>query len=148
MTLAHTFLKSVPLFEKCDDGTLQRIALGLRWHTYKKGDTVLFQGMISHQMYLVASGRVAIFTRKDGQTRQVATLREGEYFGEISLLTNRAATATVKAEDDDTQVYILDRDGMVTALASHPDVLEDVTRRIRERNQNRQDAFQKVEAAA
>ena len=42
MTLAHNFLKSVPIFEKCDEDTIQRMALGLRWHTYKKGDTVLF----------------------------------------------------------------------------------------------------------
>lgn len=148
MTLAHNFLRSVPLFEKCDEDTVQRMALGLRWHTYKTGDTVLFQGMISHQMYLIASGKVGIYTRKDGETRQVATLREGDYFGEISLLTNRAATATVKAEADDTQVYILDRDSVITALASHPDVMEDVTRRIRERNQTRQEAFQQQEATA
>src|SRR5262245_52272551 len=75
MTLAHNFLKSVPIFEKCDEDTVQRMALGLRWHTYNKGDTILFQGMISHQMYLIASGKVAVFTRKDKETRQVATLR-------------------------------------------------------------------------
>lgn len=146
MTLAHQFLKAVPLFEKCDENTLQRLALGLRWTTYKKGDTILFQGMIVNQMFLLASGRVAVFSRKDGETRQVATLGEGQYFGEISLLTNKAATATIKADVDETQVYVMEREAVLAALATHPDVKADVIRKVEERNQNRLDAFNEVGA--
>lgn len=148
MTLAHNFLKSVPLFEKCDENTIQRLALGLRWHTYKKGDTILFQGVIANQMFLIASGRVAVFSRKDRETRQVATLGEGQYFGEISLLTNKAATATIKADLDETQVYVMERDAVLAALSNHPEVMADVTRKVVERNQNRLEAFNQEEAAA
>lgn len=146
MTLAHVYLKSVPLFEKCDENTIQRLALGLRWHTYKKGDTILFQGVIANQMFLIASGRVAVFSRKDRETRQVATLGEGQYFGEISLLTNKAATATIKADVDETQVYVMERDAVMAALASHPDVMADVIRKVEERNQTRLEAFNEVSA--
>jgi potassium-dependent mechanosensitive channel len=141
MTKTHDFLRTLPLFEKCDDETLQRMALDLRWHSFKKGDTVLFQGMISHQMYFILSGRVAVFTRKDKETRRVASLGAGDYFGEISLLTNKAATATIKVEQDDTQIYILERDAALAALSRHAEAMADVTRKVQERNQNRLGAF-------
>jgi CRP-like cAMP-binding protein len=147
MTKTQDFLKSLPLFEKCGDEVIQRMALDLRWHSFKKGDTVLFQGMISHQMYFILSGRVAVFTRRDKETRRVASLGAGDYFGEISLLTNKAATATIKVEEDDTQIYILERDAVLAALSSHPEAMADVTRKVQERNQNRLGAFSQETAA-
>jgi CRP-like cAMP-binding protein len=148
MTPAELFLRGLPLFEKCAAEDLRRLSLDLRWHSYKRGDTILFQGMISHQMFFLVAGQAAVFTRKDRETRRVAVLEAGQYFGEISLLTNKAATATIKADADETQVYILDRDVIIETLSRNPDAMADITRKVQERNQNRLEAFQQEEPAA
>lgn len=148
MTQTASFLRSVPLFETCSAEDIQRMALGLRWHSYKKGDTILHQGVISHQMFFLAHGAAAVFARQGRETRQVGRLEAGSYFGEISLLTSSSATATIKADADDTQVYVLERDVLIDALSRHPAAMADVTRRVQERNQNRADAFQQVETPA
>ncbi len=148
MTDAEQFLQKLALFEKCAPEDLQRLAINLRWHSYKKGDTILFQGMISHQMFFLVGGRAAVFTRKERETRRVAVLESGDYFGEISLLTNRAATATIKADEDETQVYILDRDVIIETLSRNAAAMADVTQKVQERNQSRLDAFREEEPAA
>ncbi len=148
MSQAEKFLKSIPLFEKCADQDLQRLALGLRWSTHRKGETLIFQGVITHQMFFISSGRAAVFSRKDRETCRVADLEAGDYFGEISLLTNKAATATIKADADDTQIYILDRDVIIEALSRNAEAMADITRKIRERNQGRMDAFEPNEEPA
>jgi CRP-like cAMP-binding protein len=141
MTNAESFLQQVPLFERCSHEDLQRLALSLRWHAYRQGETILFQGVITHQMFLILRGRVGIYSRQSKETRRVGELISGDYFGEISLMTSRAATATVKAEEDDTQIYILERDVVAEALSRNPDAMADVTRKVQERNQSRQEAF-------
>jgi CRP-like cAMP-binding protein len=146
MTQAEQFLKKLPLFEKCSSDDVQRLALNMRWLAYKKGDTILFQGMISHQMFFILTGRAAVFTRKDRETRRVADLEAGSYFGEISLLTNRAATATIKADEEDTQIYVLERDAVIEALSRNPEAMADITAKVQERNQGRQEAFRAPEA--
>ena len=83
------------------------------------GDTVLKAGVPSDGLYLVLSGEVDILV----DAKSVATLREGEVFGEMSLLTRSPATATVKAKRR-TSLLRLPRDDFDQLIMSHPQILE------------------------
>ena len=61
-----------------------------------EGSVVLRQGQPGDRFYLVRSGAVEV--ERDGT--HVAVLREGEAFGEISLLLSVPVTATVRAIED------------------------------------------------
>ena len=62
------------------------------------GETIIRQGELASDLYLIEEGRaeVRVHTR-DGQTITVASLKAGEYFGEICLLTGGERTADVVA---------------------------------------------------
>ncbi len=83
------------------------------------GDVVLKAGIPSDGLYLVLSGEVEIVV--DAKT--IASLREGEVFGEMSLLTRSPASATVKARRR-TSLLRLPRDDFDKLIMSHPQILE------------------------
>jgi potassium-dependent mechanosensitive channel len=142
-TWAEDFLRRITLFEKCSQDDLHKLALSMRKHVYNKGETILFQGIISHQLYLVVAGMVAVFSRKDKVTRFLANLERGSFFGEISLVKSCAATATIKAAVDETEIYTLDYDVIKEILDRQPEVKADLEEKIRERNRLRLEAFEK-----
>jgi len=140
---AEGFLRNIPLFEKCSPQDIHKLALSLRSESYDKGDTILFQGMISNQLFIVASGVAAVYSRRDKITRFIANLERGAYFGEISLVKNCAATATVKSGADGTEVFSLDYDVIKEMLEAHGEVKADLEAKIIERNRFRLETFEK-----
>ncbi len=66
--------------------------------TYKPGDYIFFEGDIDFHFYIVESGQVSIFTKsKTGQRIDVATVEEGESFGEFALLEKQPRSASAQA---------------------------------------------------
>ncbi|MBI4396611.1 MAG: cyclic nucleotide-binding domain-containing protein, partial [Elusimicrobia bacterium] len=142
-TWAEAFLQKIPLFEKGSPQDIHNLSLSMRKHTYEKGDTILFQGIISHQLYLIAKGSVTVYSRKDKVTRLIASLNEGDYFGEISLVKSCAATATIKAATIGTEIWTIDYEAILNVLKSHPEARADMEEKIRLRNKNRLEVFEK-----
>jgi ATP-binding cassette subfamily B protein len=63
----------------------------------KPGERIISEGDPSGPMFLVEDGRLRVFSKRNGETHDLAFLREGEYFGELSLLTGAPRAATVEA---------------------------------------------------
>ena len=61
-----------------------------------------------------------------GTEGEVARLRSGDVFGEMSLLTGEARTATVTAATD-CDLLEIDAEGFRTVVMANPSVLEHVT---------------------
>mgnify|MGYP003336435340 CR=1 FL=1 len=81
--LNHHILEQVPLLKGASTAVLHRLISGLRTVVYTPGDVIIHHGETGTNMYLINRGEVEVL---DSQQRCVATLREGEYFGELALL--------------------------------------------------------------
>ncbi len=69
--------------------------------SYRKGDIITREGESGDTMYLIKSGRVAVSVRdKTGLDAKLTELKEGDFFGEIALATNKPRMATVTAMTD------------------------------------------------
>jgi ABC-type lipoprotein export system ATPase subunit len=110
---------------------------------YKPGEIVLRQGEPVNHLYIVANGRVAIFA--NGSDTAAASMGLGEFFGEIELLGNDSAVATVRAAvDGPLELALLPKDRLyqlmdespatlaVLKLVAHERYLENLTHRIPE----------------
>jgi CRP-like cAMP-binding protein len=84
----------------------------------RKGDAIIQEGVRADGLYVVLSGEVEV--RKTGQV--LAHLKEGELFGEMSLLNKAPATATVSATRR-TSLLRLPREDFDTLILTHPQVL-------------------------
>ena len=85
----------------------------------RRGDVIIHEGNPVDGLYVVLSGEVAV--SKGGQS--LASLREGELFGEMSLLQKTPATATVTAARN-TSLLRLPREDFDTLILTHPQILE------------------------
>ncbi|HKE69491.1 MAG TPA: cyclic nucleotide-binding domain-containing protein, partial [Nocardioidaceae bacterium] len=72
---------------------IEQLARGLEPVEVPAGQIVIREGDIGDRFYVIESGDAEVIG--DGQV--VATLREGEGFGEIALLRRTRRTATVRA---------------------------------------------------
>jgi CRP-like cAMP-binding protein len=89
-------LKNVPLFASLDRRELEEIAATMRERKFSTGDTVTEEGTGGAGFFVIESGEADVSV--EGQPR--GTIRAGDYFGEIALLTGSDRTATITATTD------------------------------------------------
>ncbi len=86
-------LRTVPLFQSCTDPQLQFIATRVEDLDFPAGKVLCEEGASGGDFFIVLSGEAEV--RRSG--KKVDTMREGDFFGEISLIDNGPRTATVVA---------------------------------------------------
>lgn len=69
---------------------------------FPAGHEIVTQGELDKTFYLIIRGKSAIL--KDNE--EVASLSQGDFFGEIALIANTPRTATVKIVEDSLLLYI------------------------------------------
>jgi small-conductance mechanosensitive channel/CRP-like cAMP-binding protein len=149
-------LANVDLFARLTDDQRRAIAAASAIRIYGDGEAIVRQGAPGQSMFVVCGGVAAVVLENLSETgsrvpdrREVATIPQGGYFGEMSLLTGDPRSATVVARGD-TSVLELDADVFRALGAADPAAVEQIgvaamTRRA-ELNQIR-DAAQSAVAA-
>ena len=114
-------LATVDLFAQLDDQARHALSVSAAEHLFAAGETIVRQGAAGDSMFVVLRGRVRVQLEPTGQ--EVAVIPSGGFFGEMSMLTGEARTATVKAIEDVTALEISAAD--FRALAeTNPALLE------------------------
>lgn len=73
---------------------------------FPKGQVIFRQGDSGEEMFVISRGRVRLTIGADGHEREIAVLGPGEFFGELSLLSDIPRTATAQAVEDATLLAI------------------------------------------
>jgi CRP/FNR family transcriptional regulator, cyclic AMP receptor protein len=98
MTLSHDrraeLLAGCPLFRGIDSSGLAALAEKAAQVDFPAGHVIARQGEIGTGFYVIISGRVRVV--RDGAV--VATLGDGEFFGELSVLDRQPRNAMVATE--------------------------------------------------
>src|SRR5213596_735974 len=68
--------------------------------TIEKGDLIIREGDDAGPLYILQKGRARAFAGIDGQTRNLAFYREGDFFGELSVLNGSPRAASIEAFTD------------------------------------------------
>ncbi len=124
-------LQKVPIFEKGNALFLSQISMALAPMAVAKGETIFTKGEVANDMYLIFRGEVEVL---DGNGKVIATLREGECFGEIALLTSEPRSATIRAKSA-CNLFVLGRADFCRILRDHPHFAQVITEMAQERYQ-------------
>ena len=122
-----------PLFEVLEKDEREALVREMDLETHDEGSVIISEGDPGTSMYVITSGEVKVFTRGTGKTGSVylAKLGEGDFFGEVSVLTGKPRTATITASRR-TELLRLDKEKLDNALATYPrirKVLDDFYKR-------------------
>ena len=99
-------LKRVPLFAQCSRRELAQIALLSSELNLPAGRTLMTEGEPGREFFVLAEGQVEV--RRKG--RRIRELSDGDFLGEIALLTDLPRTATVTALTPVTVLLLTARD--------------------------------------
>jgi cAMP-dependent protein kinase regulator len=130
------FSRPVPksvLFEVLSNVERDAIVKEMDVETHEEGSVIINEGDPGESMYVVASGEVKVYTRGAGKsgTLYLARLGEGDFFGEVSVLSGKPRTATITASQR-TELLRLDKAKLDGVLSKYPGirkVLEDFYRK-------------------
>jgi hypothetical protein len=109
-----------PLFEVLTDEEREALVREMDIESHDEGSVIITEGEPGSSMYLIVSGEVKVYTRGTGNsgTIYLAKLGEGDFFGEVSVLTGKPRTATITASQR-TELLRLDKDKLDNTLARH-----------------------------
>ena len=113
-------LSGVPLFGGLDEAGLTELIRSMRVRRFRRGETVFHIGDPGDALFVVISGSIKITLPADtGDEAILATLRPGDFFGELALLDGAPRSATAIAIEA-TETYILPRDRFRDLVATEP----------------------------
>jgi CRP/FNR family cyclic AMP-dependent transcriptional regulator len=113
-------LQQIPLFADMPREQLRPLAGALDRRSYDKGQLILHQGDPGESLFVVASGRVRIYTLSpEGHELSVYICDAGDFFGEMALLTGEPRSACAEAMQP-TEVLVLHRQAFQQYLLANP----------------------------
>jgi voltage-gated potassium channel len=124
---------TVPVFKHCSIACLKDVASALERKYYSPGQTVIQIGEVGQEMYIIGHGIVEVIL-KDGNA--VASLHEGQCFGEAALLKETMRNASVRAQQY-CDLYKLKKEDFLEIIKKHPDLLENMQKITSKRSTDR-----------
>ena len=112
-----TALKAVPLFAGLNRPELAEVGRIADELDLPAGKVLIREGTYGRQFFVLLDGEAVV--RRRG--RKLATLRGGDFFGEIALLSPRATTATVTTTAP-SRVLVITRAGFGQLLRTSPEI--------------------------
>ena len=99
--------------------------------TFEESETIVAEGEKVHALYLITRGIARVSTVTMDREIELKKLGAGSYFGEVSVLSGKTATATVKAfSNQGVETVAIGREAILELLQNKPDLrktLEGVT---------------------
>lgn len=127
--LLHTLMATASFFAPLKPDRRQRLLSRFRSEKIESGDAIVREGTEGGGFYLIVLGSVEIIKQvSKHQTVLLASLGEGAYFGELSLLRGDVARATVRATGPVELAVLAPRD-FYDVVADNP-VLWDQVRQV------------------
>src|ERR1043165_7162274 len=124
--MAEIELREVPLFSEMDEQEAAGIRAIMDIQRFKAGQTIIREGELGNLFYVITEGNVEVTVRDAGGADLV--LHEagpGDFFGELSMLTNEPRSARVRAVENLTTLA-LERDDFFEFLRTHTHAAIDV----------------------
>ncbi len=102
------------VFKHLTPRSLAEMSDHLRAETVQAGRNIIREGDAGDKFYLIRQGEVRVF--RGEEQKEVAILTEGDFFGEMALLTGQPRNASVEAVTD-TVLYALSQEQFRKAIA-------------------------------
>jgi CRP-like cAMP-binding protein len=126
-------LPHVPIFSDLTRDTFVALTRAMVLQRVGEGEIVIREGDEGTSFYVVATGRLAVSKRDErGEAVVLARLGDGDFFGEMALLSGGPRAATVIAEEN-TELLEFRADVLLAIAHEHPQLASSLRRFYRQR---------------
>lgn len=93
-------LKDIDFLQHMTADETDKLIAGFDKTEMKKGESLITQGKTGSVFYIITSGTVGVYLKRSLIDKKIATLSSGEFFGEMSLISDEPRSASVICETD------------------------------------------------
>jgi hypothetical protein len=111
----------IPLFSQLTMQEFIDVAVVLDRRSVAVGTVIVKEGDPGDSMFIVSTGEVDATVEEDGGPVKVASFHDGDFFGEMAVLSGEPRTATVTAAKN-TELLELSRENLLKIFSKHPEV--------------------------
>lgn len=123
--LYEGWLSEVDLLKALNQYELSRLSDLLESTLYDAGEEIIKQGDPGDKFYILEDGTCSAFMTGDAGEQKVKDYeKQGDYFGEIALLTNEPRKAAVRATGQGASVLSLSQEDFISILGPIQDILK------------------------
>ncbi|MDX2269126.1 MAG: mechanosensitive ion channel family protein [Bryobacter sp.] len=126
-------LRRIEIFRAFSEEELMRIAAGATRRELQQGEVIVRQGEPGSSLYFVMEGLLDVLITQEGrEPLRVSRLGQGQYFGEMSLLTGDLRSATVQCATS-AVVFAVEKYVLEPILRERPELVQVLATTIAER---------------
>jgi len=114
-------IAKVDFFSGLDDKIQRKISDACVTRRFARNETIVRAGEIGLGLYVIAKGHVKVDRDQNGVRMPVAELGPEQFFGEMSLLDDRAHSVTLTGIEE-TECLLLIRDSFVRLMNQYPEI--------------------------
>lgn len=129
---ARGILAKEPLFACLSEDQVGSLLRTAEINHFGRGEAVIEEGSEGDSMFILLRGSAQVSVEKNGSRIRVGVLRQGDCFGEMSLLTGERRTASVRAEKD-CEVIEISKNVMGEVLRNSPQCLTQLSELLAQR---------------
>ena len=137
---ARLILRQQTLFKCLTDEQLDSLLPRGKVVHFGRGETVIHQGDNGNSMFIMVHGEANVTAARNGQSKHIASMKAGDCFGEMSLLTGEPRSATIIANSD-CELVEIDKDVLGQSLKENPNLLAHLSELLAQRQLQTEDAF-------
>ncbi len=121
----EVLLRRTDFFQALPSDVLKKLADSIELRAFAAGSEIVQQGGEGGSLYVVITGLADVYINDpaNDHERCVASLRPGQVFGEVSLLTGAPRGATIKAVTQVSAAEVRKSD-LEPALRAHPELID------------------------
>lgn len=110
---------------------------------YHKGENIIRQNDVGDCMYVIQSGKVEVIQEQKKKDIHIATLREGDFFGEMSIFEHEVRSNTVRAIED-VRVLTVDKKNFLRRIHEDPSLAFNIVQTLSQRLRKLDNQFVKI----
>ncbi len=132
-SVIEEILESVDLLSPLDEASRKTLATRVHTQLFGAQEEIIRQGAAGNSLYVILYGQCRIYVATPEEAlKPVAVLKQGDLFGEMSLMTGEDRSATVIAEEE-TKCLVICKDDVKDILLSKPEIAKDLSQLLAER---------------
>jgi uncharacterized protein YhbP (UPF0306 family) len=120
------------VFRDLPEQEVETVRADMQTMQFDSGDVIVRQGAPADKFFIIVDGEVEVIRDDDGQQRTLATLKQGQFFGEMAILRDAPRMATVRAVAP-TTVFAMERDAFRGLVGQSIGTTQDFDRVIQQR---------------